>query len=186
MNKRRVGLVAGWIVAASLAMLLASQAVAMVRDQVTDRPSRAAATLALETTSSTTNAGTAITRQTTTTSTTIDQAQTTTTAPAETTTTTVPEATSTSVPTTSSTTPSINEEATFYLVGGWATVRCAGDDVMLTTYAPNLGYHVDIESVGPAEVEIKFEEAGGDHRSKLEAQCRGGVLQHDVDERDDD
>ncbi len=184
MNKKRVGLFAAWIVAASLAMLLASQAVAMVRDQVTDRPSRAAATLALETTSSTTGGETTATRPTATTATTAPPTHTT--EPAETPTTATPSATSTTVPTTSTTTPGANEEATFYLVGGWATVRCSGEDVMLTTYAPNLGYHVDIETAGPANVEIKFEEAGGDHRSKLEARCSSGVLQPQTDERDDD
>lgn len=183
MNKRRVGLVAAWIFAASVAMFLASQAVAMVRDQVTDRPSRAAATLALETTSSTTGGETTTTRPTATTAT--AAAPTPTTVPAETPTTT-PSATSTTVRTTSTTTPGANEEATFYLVGGWATVRCSGDDVMLTTYAPNLGYHVDIEAAGPADVEIKFEEAGGDHRSRLEARCSSGVLHPETDERDDD
>jgi hypothetical protein len=184
MNKKRAGLVAAWIFAASLAMLLASQAVAMVRDQVTDRPSRAAATLALETTSSTASGGTTTTRPTATTDTTA--APTATTVPTETPTTTTPSATNTTVPTASTTTPGANEEATFYLVGGWATVRCSGDDVMLTTYAPNLGYHVDIEAAGPADVEIKFEEAGGDHRSKLEARCSSGVLHPETDEREDD
>ena len=184
MNKRRVGLVAAWVFAASLAMLLASQAVAMVRDQVTDRPSRAAATLALETTSSPTGGETTTTRPTAATATTA--APTPTTAPTEPPTTTTPSATSTTVPTTSTTKPGTNEEATFYLVGGWATARCSGDDVMLTTYAPNLGYHVDIEAAGPANVEIKFEEAGGDHRSKLEARCSSGVLHPEIDERDDD
>lgn len=65
-------------------------------------------------------------------------------------------------------------------------MRCSGDDVMLATYAPNLGYHVEIEAEGPADVEIKFEEAGGDHRSKLEARCSSGVLHTETDEREDD
>ena len=195
MRKKKVGLIVGWFAAASLAMLLASQAVAMVRDQVTDRPSRAATTLALETTTSTTTGSTPTTQPAATTSTSSDQEHTTTTipgAPTTSTTTTTPEVTTTSAPTTSSTTSTTtatipsNDEETFYLVGGWATVRCAGDDVALATYAPNLGYQVDIEANGPNEVEIKFEETAGDHRSKLEARCSSGVLQHQIDEDEDD
>lgn len=195
MRKRKVGLVVGWFAAASLAMLLASQAVAMVRDQVTDRPSRAATTLALETTTSTTAGSTPTTQPAATTSTSSDQEQTTTTtapeAPTTSTTTTAPEVTTTSAATTSTTTTTTapspnNDEETFYLIGGWATVRCAGEDVALATYAPNLGYQVDIEATGPNEVEIKFEETAGDRRSKLEAQCSNGVLQHQIDEDEDD
>lgn len=179
MNRKRVGLVAAWIAATSLAMLLASQAVALVRDQVTDRPSRVATTLALETTTSTTAP---------TTTTTQPPATFTTTTTAETTTTTQPEVTTTSVPATSSTTTTAattNYEDTFYLVGGWAAVRCAGDDVSLATYAPNPGYQVEIESAGPRELEIKFEEAGGDHESKLKVQCKNGVLKPDIEEHED-
>lgn len=184
----------GWIVATSLAMLLASQAVALVRDQVTDRPSRAATTRALETTTSTTVEQPASTSTTTTlaeTATTL--AETTTTTLGETTTTTQPEATTTSVTTTSlpdssstTTTTTANQEETFHLVGGWATIRCAGNEVTLATYSPNPGYQVDIESAGPVEVEVKFEEAGGDHRSKLEVHCNDGVLDPELEERDHD
>jgi hypothetical protein len=185
MNGRRVGLVVGWIIATSLAIMLASQAVALVRDQVTDRPSKVATTLALETTTST-----SVTTATTATATSTPQPITasTSTTLAETTTSTLPETTTTSVPTTSSTTTTatINQEQTFYLVGGWATVRCAGDDVTLATYAPNPGYQVEIESAGPTELEIKFEEAGGDHRSKLDARCTTGMLDPQIDERDED
>ena len=185
MNRRRAGLVVGWIIATSLAVMLASQAVALVRDQVTDRPSKVATTLALETTTST-----LVTTTTTVTATSPPPPITTSTSttPAETTTSTLPETTTSSVPATSSTTTTaeINREETFYLVGGWVTVRCADDDVTLATYAPNPGYQVEIESGGPAELEIKFQEAGGDHRSKLEARCNSGVLDPQIDERDDD
>ena len=184
MNRRRVGLVAAWVVATSMATLLASQAVALVRDQVTDRPSRVATTLALETTIPTTTPRTAVTTTTTSqtaaTSTTITQAETTTTAP--------PQMTTTSVPLTSSTTTTTigHQEETFYLTGGWATVWCADDAVTLATHAPNPGYQVDIESAGPNELEIKFEEAGGDHESRLQVDCDDGVLKPDIKEHDDD
>jgi cytoskeletal protein RodZ len=179
MRTRRIGLLFGWIAATSLAMLLASQAVALVRDQVTDRPSRVATTLALATTTTTVPETTTSTQQPPATSAS-------TTAP-ETTTTSQPEATTTSVPaqTTTSTTVTASQEATLYLSGGWAAVRCAGDDVILATYSPNPGYQVEIESAGPIEVEIEFEEAGGERRSKLEATCRDGVLAPKIEERYD-
>lgn len=178
----------GWVLAASLAMLLASQAVAMVRDQVTDRPSRAATTLALETTTSSTAAVPSSTIQSDTTSTTAVQSPTTSSTPVVTTSTTAPDVSTTTAPTTTSTTTptATNEEETFYLVGGWVTVGCAGDDIVLGSYAPNLGFQVDIEEAGPSEVEVKFEQAGGDHRSKLEATCNGGRLNPEIEEKDDD
>jgi hypothetical protein len=193
MRKRRIGLLVAWVAATVTATLLASQAVALVRDQVTDRPSKVATTEALETTTSTTQATTSTSQSSAVSSPTTALAETTTTTPATTTSTTQPEVTTTSVttttvPTTTSTTNTTltNQEETFFLTGGWATVRCAGDDVTLATYAPNPGYQVEIESAGPAELEIKFEEAGGDHKSKLEVHCDDGVLEPDFEERDDD
>ena len=175
-----------WVVATAMAMLLASQAVALVRDQVTDRPSKVATTSALETTTSTTTIPTT-TEPPPVSPTTTTLAETTTTTLTETTATTQTEVTTTSVPATSSTTTTTtNEEETFYLVGGWATVRCAGDDVILATYAPNAGYQVEIESAGPVELEIKFEESGGDHESRLKVHCNDGALDPDTEERDDD
>ena len=56
----------------------------------------------------------------------------------------------------------------------------------LATYAPNPGYQVEIESPGPIELEIKFEESGGARRSKLEAHCRDGVLVEEIEEREED
>ena len=56
----------------------------------------------------------------------------------------------------------------------------------LTTYAPNPGYQVEIESAGPEKVEVKFEASGDDHESKLEVRCHDGVLDPKVDEHEDD
>ena len=155
----------GWVAATSVAMLLASQAVGLVRDQVTDRPSRVATTLALETTTST-RTGATITTTTTTQHQQQQQPSSTSTTerPAETST-TQPEATTTTAPTTTTTTTAVtttstasNQEETFYLVGGWATVRCAGDEVILATYAPNPGYQVDIEAAAKRVARMKVRE----------------------------
>jgi hypothetical protein len=58
-------------------------------------------------------------------------------------------------------------------------------DVKLATYAPNPGYQVDIEDAGPVEIEVKFEEVAGNHRSSLEATCRNGTLDHEVEEKEE-
>ena len=184
MRKRRFGLLIAWVAATATATLLASQAVALVRDQVTDRPSRVATTLALETTTSTT-AVTASTNQPPLSRSTTTLAATTTTTVADTTSTSKPLVTTTSTTPPTSTTASVGQEDTFYLAGGWATIRCSGSDAMLVTYAPNPGYRVDIESAGPEKVEIKFEASGDDHESKLEVRCDAGVLKPKVEEHDD-
>jgi hypothetical protein len=186
MRKRRIGLLIAWVAATALATVLASQAVALVRDQVTDRPSRVATTLALDTTTSTTLPPTTINPIPPRASTTTTDPEPTNTTSGATTSSTQPQTTTTSTPPTTSTTIRADQEQTFYLTGGWATVRCAGNEVELTTYAPNPGYKVDIESAGPNKVEINFEEAGGEHESKLDVRCKGGELNPQVEEHDDD
>ena len=195
MKKRRFGLFAAWVAATAMATVLASQAVALVRDQVTDRPSRVATTLALETTTSTNDPPTTTDGLALPSSTTTTQVGTTSTASSATTSSTQPEETTTSTPattpttsttSTTSTTTGANQEETFYVTGGWATVRCTGNDVALTTYAPNPGYKVEIKSAGPEKVVIKFEASGDDHESQLEVRCDSGVLKPGIDEHEDD
>lgn len=186
MKKRRIGLLAAWVAATAMATVLASQAVALVRDQVTDRPSRAATTLALETTTSTTGPPTTADALALPSSTTTSRGGTTSTTVTATTSSTQPAATTTTKPPTTSTTTGANQEETFYLTGGWATVRCAGNDVALTTYAPNPGYKVEIKSAGPEKVEITFEASGDDHESQLEVRCDSGVLKPKINEHEDD
>lgn len=186
MNKRRFGLVVAWVAATAMAMLLASQAVALVRDQVTDRPSRVATTLASETTTSTTASPATSTPSSSQPSTTTTGADPTTTAPTATSSTSQP-VTTTSPATTTTTLPTgADEEQTYYLTGGWATVQCSGDAVALVTYAPNPGYRVEIESAGPDKVEIGFEATGDEHESKLEASCDDGILDPKIEEDDED
>ena len=186
MKKRRFGLFAAWVAATAMATVLASQAVALVRDQVTDRPSRVATTLALETTTSTNDPPTTTDGLALPSSTTTTQVGTTSTASSATTSSTQPEETTTSTTSTTSTTTGANQEETFYVTGGWATVRCTGNDVALTTYAPNPGYKVEIKSAGPEKVVIKFEASGDDHESQLEVRCDSGVLKPGIDEHEDD
>jgi len=185
MSKRRIGLVVAWVAATATATVLASQAVALVRDQVTDRPSRVATTLALDATTSTTDTTDPTVQPPPPVSTT-GFAATTTTTTGEGTSTTNPGGTTTSTSIPPQTTASANQEDTFYGTGGWATVRCAGDDATLVTYAPNPGYRVEIESAGPEKVEISFEASGDDRESTLEVRCDSGVLQPRIDEHDDD
>ena len=184
MKKRRLGLVVAWVVATAMATVLASQAVALVRDQVTDRPSKVATTLALETTTTATPPTTS--GLTTPSSTSTTAGGTTTTVSSPTSSSTQPTVTTTSTPTTTSTTTGATQEQTFYLTGGWATARCSGNEVALATYAPNPGYKVEIKSVGPAELRIEFEEVGGEQESKLEVRCSDGIPNPKIDEHHDD
>lgn len=176
MNTRRIGAVLGWLIATVAAMVLASQAVGLVRDQVTDRPSRVPASLAattsqphMTTTSRPTMppAGTAPT-------------STTTTAVATTTSSTAPPAASTTVPV-ATTVQSPNDTQTVYLIGGTVTARCTGDDVSWVSYVPNPGFEAEVENPGPGQLEIEFE--GNSHKSKLRAECDSGNLDIRSDEQ---
>ena len=180
-----MGLLVAWVIATAAATMLASQAVALVRDQVTDRPSRVATTLALETTTSAAAAPEATTQPSASSTSTSLSEMTTTTTPVGSPPTTRTTVATTPAPTTTTTTKTTNQEQTFYLIGGWASVGCTGNQVALATYAPNPGYHVEIESAGPSRLEIKFEESGGDHESKLDARCDNGILDPRIDEHND-
>ena len=52
-------------------------------------------------------------------------------------------------------------------------VRCTGPVIDLRSATPNDEYRVEVESRGPAEVEVKFEGTGG--QIKVKAQCDAGV-----------
>ncbi len=165
MNTRRLGLFAAWLVGTVLAVALASQAVALVRDQVTDRPSRAAVpaqtnssqepTTSLPTFTSTTEGG------------------------ADTTTTTASMDTTTTQPAQVTTTTTTGTER-YDLDGGWVKVACDGDRIVFKSAAPRAGYQVVQHEVSDSAVEITFESE--EHTSTFHATCERGTIVASTDD----
>lgn len=54
--------------------------------------------------------------------------------------------------------------------------------VSLDAAAPAVGFTMEVESVGPEEVEVKFR--SDDHESRFEADWEDGRLHIDIDESD--
>ncbi len=168
MNTRRLGLFAAWLAGTVLAVALASQAVALVRDQVTDRPSRAAvptqtdasqepATSLPTFTSTEGQAGTSTSTTSATTTTTAQQAQITTT--------------------------TTTGDERYDLEGGWVEVACDGDRIVFKSAAPRAGYQVVQHEVSDSAVEIAFESE--EHTSTFNAGCEHGTIAASTDEHGD-
>lgn len=64
---------------------------------------------------------------------------------------------------------------------GSVTARCTGGDVSLQSASPNDGWTVEVEKRGPDEVEVEFRERDGDRRTKVDAECSGGVPRFSVE-----
>ncbi len=174
----------GWVLATLGAVTLASQAVGLVRDQVTDRPARLAAELPLTTTTSappTTFVDPPSASVTTTAA--EDPTTTTTTATTTTTVSVGTSSTTTTTPAPPVTSPA-SEDRIIHMIGGSVTARCEGEKASWVSYVPNSGFDADIENQGPEKLEIEFESE--DHTSKLTAECRDGVLDSRVEEHHDD
>jgi len=179
MRTRRLGLVVAWLVATLLAIVLASQAVGLVRDQVTDRPSRTVSTiLASVTTPSTSplvstpeNVDPQVPERTT-----EPPASTSTTSTVPTTATTTGTETTEPPPTTQ---PPFEQRYT--LIGGWVTVACSGDHISFKSAAPKAGFSVERTEVEDNKVNVKFE--GSDHTSKFRAECADGRIIETIEEQ---
>ncbi len=187
-----MGIGAAWLGATVLSVLIASAAVAGIRDRVVETPVAIGApttstTLAPEATSSTTSATTATTTTaaapvTETTVATSDAPTETTTTVGDSTTTTAPPATTTttttSPPQTTTTVAMTNQTHT--LIGGSVTLSVGNGEVWVVSAVPSAGFDVDIEHAGPKEVEVKFE--SNDHKSELSAKFEGGELKVEKEE----
>ena len=190
--KRYLGLGAAWLGATVLSVLIASAAVAGVRDRVVETPVAIGAP-----TTSTTQAPVDLTTttvlevpstaaQTTTepppttdpppvTTTTVagSTSTTTTAAPATTTTTTT-----TSPPQTTTTAAASYETHT--LIGGTVTLGFGGGEVWIVALDPSAGFDADIEKDGPHEVEVDF--ASNTHKPELSATLEDGELKVTTEE----
>lgn len=197
--RRYLGIGAAWLGATAISVLIASAAVAGIRDRVVETP--VAIGLPTTTTTSSTVAGettVATVPETTAVATTVTTLETTTTTepPSETATTTTttapaePTPTTTAPPTTTTTTapPTTTTSPVAYsthdLIGGTVVLAFDGGQVNLVSATPRAGFSVDPEHTGPDEVEVKF--VGNDHKSKLEARVEDGELRVDIDEERDD
>ena len=47
--------------------------------------------------------------------------------------------------------------------------------IRLTGATPNSGYAVEVDDSGPDRLRVEFESGDGDHKTRVEAECRGGV-----------
>lgn len=190
---------AAWLGATALSIVIASTAVAGIRDRVVETPvaiglpTTAAATVPPETTAAPA-AATTTTTAVTVPSTTAAPIETTTTEPPPVTETTVPAPTTTTttaapVATTTTTAPPVTtttaapvEYLTYDLIGGTVVLAVGNGEVNLAGATPRPGFSADYEHTGPKEVEVKF--VSNDHKSKLEAQYEHGELKVETEEEE--
>jgi len=84
-------------------------------------------------------------------------------------------------PTTPPARPGPTDTRTFALIGGTASMSCAGDQISLNWATPNGGYQVETgSSNGGAQLEVRFR--SDTHESRLEAWCSAGQIQSAVRE----
>ncbi|MDJ0499193.1 MAG: hypothetical protein QNJ89_15270 [Acidimicrobiia bacterium] len=201
--RKYLGIGAAWLGATVLSVLIASAAVAGIRDRVVETPVAIGAptstttTVVGEATTSTEAPSTTVAVPSTTTSSTAtttlpsETPAVTVTAPSESTTTTPPApppttttaapptTTTTTTPPTTTTTAPISY-STHDLIGGTVVLASGNGQVNLVSATPRPGFSVEAEHTGPDEVEVKFE--SNDHKSELEAYFRDGELRVETEE----
>jgi hypothetical protein len=191
--QRRLVFIASWITVTGVSVLIATQAVGTVRNQVTDTPATLptiAAVGALGATTEPSPVTSTATPGTFVPSTTQAPQATTTEALADGTTTTAPSVPSTPPPPSTTAAPVTTEApaemetATYQLTGGWVRIRYGAGEVHLVDAAPHAGYSMKPEKTGPIKVEIEFE--GGDYEGKFKADMEDGSLDIDIDEGGDE
>ena len=195
--KRLLGIGVAWLGATVLSVLIASAAVAGIRDRVVETPVAIGAPTTSTTAapaSTTTNA--AMASATTVASSTTQPASTSTEAP----TTTVVESsassttttTTTAAPTTTTTTTAPPQTTTtvamtnqtYSLIGGSVTLSVGNGEVWVVSAVASAGFDTDIEHAGPTEVEVKFE--SNDHKSELSAKFEDSELKVEKEEEPHD
>jgi cytoskeletal protein RodZ len=183
--RRILGLGVAWLGATVLSVLIASAAVAGIRDRVVETPEAIGAptttTVAVPTGATTSSSAPA----TTSTSTSTTAAPTT--EPPETTVTTIVESgtstTTTTAPpetTTTTTAPPTLTRKTYSLVGGTVVIDIGDGGVWVVSAVPNSGFYSEVDNKGPDEVKVEFE--GNDHKSTFKAYFEDGELKVSKDE----
>ncbi len=194
--RRYWGIAAAWLAATALSVLIASAAVAGIRDRVAETPVALGAP-----TTSTTVAPLGISRSTTvppSTTTVLEEATdtplastaapapdttvavstTTTTAPPASTTTTTTTTTAPPPPTTTTTVAPTTQ--TYTLIGGSVTLSVGDGEVWVVSAVAAPGFRTEIEKAGPVEVKVEFE--SNDHKSELSAKLESGELKVEKEE----
>ncbi len=198
--RRYLSIGAAWLGATALSVVIASAAVAGIRDRVveapvaigiptttTTLPADASPTTSSPATTSTVEASTTTAEAAPTTEATLPpESITTTTAPPST---TPPATTAPPVATTTTTTPPTTTTMpvsymTYDLIGGTVVLAVGDGEINLFSATPRTGFRVDPEHSGPKEVEVKFE--SDDHTSKLDAKWEDDELKVKVKEEDSD
>jgi hypothetical protein len=200
--RRYLGIGVAWVGATVLSVVIASAAVAGIRDRVVETP----VAIGLPTTTvTTTTTGSVATEPpssipeitvTTTATVTTSTATPTTEPPPETettvvTATTAPPATTTTITTTTAPPQTTTTQALSYetvdLVGGTVTLSYGNGEIRVVSAVPRPGFSYEAEDTVGTEIEVKF--ISNDHKSKLEAHLDSGELKIDKEEEshgDDD
>ena len=193
--RRYLGIGVAWLGATALSVLIASAAVAGIRDRVVDKP--VAAGLPTTTTTVSPVEATSATPSPDATTTTLSPTPTTTVvtsttvAPTDSTETTAPPATTTTSPPTTTTAPPATtttaapvEYQSYDLDGGTVILGVSNGELILGPVTPRAGFSVRYEEIGPHEIEVEF--VSNDHKSKLEAKLEHGELKVKKEEESGD
>jgi hypothetical protein len=191
--KRKFGFAAAWVGATIISLVIASAAVAGIRDRVEDSPVAAGIPTTLDVvadTTSTTDAGVVTTTElpdtsSSSTSSTTTSSSTTTTSEAPVSTTNAPGGSTTTSSTTTTTsapppTTVASQTKTYELIGGTVTVRIGSGTVELVSLAPKTGFASKIKDDGPDKVKVTF--TSNTHESKFEAEFEDGEYEFKIDE----
>jgi len=191
--RKYIGLGAAWLLATGLSVVIASAAVAGIRDRVVETPvaigppttSTALAPASPTTTTDLVVPSTVLASTDTPPTTTVPPVTTTAASPAATTTTESPPATNTTTTTVPVTTTTVAlSYETYTLIGGTVTLSFGNGEVRVVSVAPSAGFDADIEKSGPIEVEVDFE--SNDHKSELSAKIENGELRVETEEEPGD
>jgi hypothetical protein len=187
-------LIAAWVMATAVAVMLAYQAVGLVQTQVTES---APVLASVEATSTTISAEDLPPVPPTVTvpdaaedrvdappvsqpdSQTDDSTEVPTTVPE---TTTTP---STTTSTSSTTTPPV--PATDFIIpsdGGTVLVACTGDTISFSSALASPGFETSVKSEGPTDVRVEFGDLNDDRTFEIKATCRDGQVESEVGEDD--
>jgi hypothetical protein len=188
-------LIAAWVTATAVAVMLAYQAVGLVQTQVTESAPVLAAVEATSTTISAedlppvpptvTIPGVAEDRvDAPPVSQPDDQTDTSTEAATTAPETTTPPATTPSTTSPTTTAPAGSLDFIIPSDGGTVLVACTDDTISFSSALANPGFETRIKSEGPKEVSVEFGDLNDDRTFEIKASCRNGGVESEVHEDD--
>lgn len=86
-------------------------------------------------------------------------------------------------PSPTTTTTAASRSAVIESTGGVVTVSCSGSTITLVSSSPRNGYSQEVDHSGPDQVAVKFRSS--EHESEIQAVCRNGVVDDQVNEGGD-